>query len=218
MVDRNALEQLRAKELLMLRDRVERRIKLKSPPKRIRRIAGIDIVLTPIARKVHVCACLMSFPKLQIVEETIATDELDAIGRHDLGNVVLVPLVLSVLKMLKSNPDLVMIKELSVKEEIPLSAYIGVISGKPAIGISEKASSLKTLEKWEGMKRAGRVKIRGHKTPLGVIVGHLTTFKDASALVKASVTDARLPQPVRDAGLRVRAWEREWRRVNLERR
>jgi deoxyinosine 3'endonuclease (endonuclease V) len=132
--------------------------------------------------------------------------------------VVLVPLILSVLKMLKGNPDAVMLRELSVKEEIPLASYVGVISGKPTIGITEKPSSLKTLAKWEGVKRAGRVKIRGHKTPLGVIAGHLTNFKDAAALVKATAVETRLPQPVRSAGLRARAWEREWRRVNLERR
>lgn len=218
MVDTKVIRELRAKEMLTLRDRVERRIKIKPAPKRVRRIAGIDLVLTPIAQKVHVCTCLASFPKLRVLEEAIATDELDMIGRHDLGNVVLVPLILSVLKMLKGSPDVIMLKELSVKEEIPLASYVGVISGKPAIGITEKRSSLKTLAKWEGVKRAGQVKIRGHKTPLGVIAGHLTSFKDAAALARATAIETRLPEPIRGAGQRVRAWEREWRRVNLERR
>ena len=74
----SALSELRSKELMTLRGRVERRIKFKPGPKRIRRIAGVDIVLTPQASKVHVCACLMSFPKMQVIEEAIATDELEA--------------------------------------------------------------------------------------------------------------------------------------------
>jgi deoxyinosine 3'endonuclease (endonuclease V) len=218
MAEPNSLRQLREKELITLRERVERRIKLKPGPKRIRRVAGIDIVLTPEAFKVHVCTCLTSFPKLQVLEEAIATDELDDAARRRLGNITLVPLVLSVLKMLKHNPDVVMIRELSLREEIPFASYVGVISGKPCVGISERPSSFKAISKWEGVKRAGNVKIRGHKTPLGVIAGHLMTLKDAAALARASAKETRMPEPVRGAGLRVRAWEREWRRVNLERR
>jgi hypothetical protein len=37
-------------------------------------------------------------------------------------------------------------------------------------------------------------------------------------LTRASAKETRLPEPIRNAGVRVRAWEREWRRVNLERR
>jgi deoxyinosine 3'endonuclease (endonuclease V) len=214
MAEVKALRDLRNKELLTLKDRVERRIKLKPGPKRVRRVAGVDTVLTPEVGKVHVCASLMSFPKLKILEETIATDEVDKAVRMSLGVVVFVPLVLSVLKMLKQKCDVIMVRELSLKEETPLSSYIGVISGRPAIGISERGS-VKRLAKLEGIKRAGPVKIRGHKTPIGVIAGHLVTFKDSSKLVRACITDTRIPEPIRNAGMRVRAWEREWRRLNL---
>jgi deoxyinosine 3'endonuclease (endonuclease V) len=154
---------------------------------------------------------------LRVVEETIATDELDVVIEKRLGTVVFVPLVLSVLKMLKSKTDVVMLREISLKEELPLASYVGVISGRPAIGISDRSTSLKHMAKWDGVRRAGVVKIRGHKTPVGVIAGHLMTFKDASLLVKACATEVRMPEPLRNAGMRVRAWEREWRRVNLER-
>jgi deoxyinosine 3'endonuclease (endonuclease V) len=215
MVKANALTILRMKELVTLRERVERKIKFKKAPKRIRRIAGIEVVLTPQAHKVHVCASLVSVPKLEFIEEAIATDELDDAMMEDLGSLGLVPLILSVIKMLKGNPDLIMTKELSTRDDIPLASYIGVISGKPAIGISDKSPGLKRIAKWEGIKRAGPVKLRRHRTPLGVIAGHLVTFKDAASLVRATVTESRIPEPVRGAGLRVRAWEREWRRVNL---
>jgi deoxyinosine 3'endonuclease (endonuclease V) len=218
MVEPSALIRLRIKELTTLKERVERKIRLKKAPKRIRRIAGIDIVLTPEAHKVHVCACLTSVANLEAVEEATATDELDDTLMKSLGNLSLVPLILSVLKMLKNTPDLIMIRELSARDEIPLASYVGVISGKPSIGLSEKSPVLKTMAKWEGIKRAGPVKLRGHKTRLGVIAGHLVTFRDAASLVKATVTDSRVPEPVREAGLRVRAWEREWRRVNLSRK
>jgi deoxyinosine 3'endonuclease (endonuclease V) len=218
MVEPSALMKLRIKELTTLKERVERKIRLKKAPKRIRRIAGIDIVLTPEAHKVHVCTCLTSVANLQVVEEATATDELDDAIMKRLGNLSLVPLILSVLKMLKNTPDLIMTRELSARDEIPLASYVGVISGKPSIGLSQKSPAVKTIAKWEGVKRAGPVKLRGHKTRLGVIAGHLVTFRDAASLVKATVTDSRMPEPVREAGLRVRAWEREWRRVNLSRK
>jgi deoxyribonuclease V len=215
MAEVKALTDLRKRELLTLKDRVEHRIKIKPAPKRVRRVVGVDIVLTPGAGKVHVCACLMSFPKLRVLEETIATDEMDIAVQMSLGTVVFVPLILSVLKMLKHKCDVIMVREVTLKEEIPLSGYIGVISGRPTIGISERGSSFTRLAKLQDVKRAGLVKIRGHKTPIGVIAGHLATFKDASSLVKACITDTRIPEPLRNAGMRVRAWEREWRRLNL---
>ncbi len=218
MADANALRDLRKKELITLRERVETRINLKPAPKRIRRIAGVDLVLTPGVGKVHVCASLMSYPKLNVLEEAIATDELDTAVQSELGTVAFVPLILSVLKMLKQKCNLIMVKELSAREDIPLAGYIGVISGRPALGISDKSSTMKAVAKLEGVKRAGPVKIRGHKTPLGVVAGHLVTFTDSWKLVKGCITDSRIPEPIRNAGSRVRAWEREWRRLNLGRK
>ncbi len=216
MAERSALKELKRQELMTLRERVERRVKLKPAPKRIKRIAGVDIVFTGEANKIHVCASLLSYPKLRVLEEAIATDEMNPALHEDLGNVVYVPLILSVLKMLKQKCDAIMVKELPLGNQLPLSGYVGVISGRPTIGISPGGGGFKRIAKWEGKRRAGIVKIRGHRTPLGVVAGHMTTLKDASALVRSCVAGTRIPEPVRNAGMRVRAWEREWRRLNME--
>jgi deoxyribonuclease V len=216
MAEINALRELKKKELLTLRERVERRIKLKPAPRRIKRIAGVDVVFTEEANKIHVCASLVSYPKLQVLEEAIATDEIDVSLHKDLGNIVYVPLILSVLKMLKQKCDAIMIRELPFGTSLPLAGYVGVIAGRPTIGISPGGGGVKKYAKWNGERRAGAVRIRGHRTPMGVIAGHMVTFKDASMLVKACITESRIPEPVRDAGNRVRAWEREWRRLNIE--
>jgi deoxyinosine 3'endonuclease (endonuclease V) len=172
-------------------------------------------VHTRRAAKVHVCVCLMSLPKLDIIEESIATDELDVPTYKRIGNLVLVPLILSVLKMLKRKADVVVIRELSSADEVPLATCVGVISGRPSFGVSETGAGLGKFAKWNGIKRAGLVKIRGHRTALGVVAGHLMTLKDAADIVRATAVKTRLPEPVRNAGMRVRSWEREWRRVNL---
>jgi deoxyribonuclease V len=216
MAEINALKELKKQELLTLRERVERKVKLKPAPKRIKRIAGVDIAFTPEANKIHICASLLSYPKLQVLEEAIATDEVDPAFHKFLGNVIYVPLILSVLKMLKQKCDAIILRELPFGTSLPLSGYVGVVAGRPTIGISPRGGGLKRFAKLEGKRRAGAVKIRGHSTRMGVIAGHLTTYKDAAALVKACVTESRIPEPVRDAGNRVRAWEREWRRLNIE--
>lgn len=218
MADAGSLRELRARELTVLKERVAKRTKIKPLAKRVRRIAGLDIMLTPRASKMHVCACLMSFPKLDILEEAIATDEMDMRAFKELGLVALVPLALSVLKMLKHNCDVVAVREPSLGEAIPLASYVGVISGKPAFGVSERPASLVKLAKWEGVRRAGTVKIRGHRTAVSVIAGHNIGLKDAVAITRACAREARLPEPVRNAGTRVRAWEREWKKVNMGRR
>jgi deoxyribonuclease V len=216
MADLSKIKELKRHELRTLKERVEDRVKIKPAPKRIRRIAGVDMVFTRQANKVHVCASLLSYPKLEVLEEAIATDDVDPALVEDLGTMVYVPLILSVLKMLKQKCDAIMVSELPLGRGLPLSGYVGVISGRPTIGISPRGGGLKKIAKWEGKRRAGTVKIRGHRTPLGVVAGHMVTFKDASSLAKGCVTETRIPEPVRNAGMRVRAWEREWRRLNLE--
>jgi deoxyinosine 3'endonuclease (endonuclease V) len=108
-----------------------------------------------------------------------------------------------------------MVNEMPLGDELPLSGYIGVIAGRPTIGVNPRGGGFKRIAKFEGKRRAGTVKIKGHRTPVGVVAGHMVTFKDASSLVKKCVGEARIPEPVRNAGMRVRAWEREWRRLNL---
>ena len=216
MAEVSALKELKKKELLTLRERVKRRVRLKPAPRRIRRIAGVDIAFTEEANKIHVCVSLMSYPKMHILEEMIATDDIDPFLYEHLGNVVYVPLVLSVLKMLRQKCDAIMVRELPLGSNLPISGYVGVISGRPTIGIALRSSGLKKIAKLEGKRRAGPVKIRGHKTPLGVVAGHMVTFKDASSLVRSCIAETRMPEPVRNAGNRVRAWEREWRRLNIE--
>jgi deoxyinosine 3'endonuclease (endonuclease V) len=218
MAEPNSLRELRTKELTTLRDRVAKRIKIKPSGKRVRRIAGVDIMLTPQASKVHICACLLSFPKLEVLEEAIATDELDMVLYRQLGPLVFVPLVLSVLKMLKRKVDVIAVREPMLGEEIPLASYIGVISGRPAFGVSERVGGLRKMAKLDGVRRAGLLKLRGSKTGVSVVAGHLLSLKDASVLARACAKETRIPEPIRNAGVRVRSWEREWRRVNLERR
>jgi deoxyinosine 3'endonuclease (endonuclease V) len=218
MANPGMLKDLRARELGILRERVARRVKIKPLAKRTRKIVGLDLALTPRASKMHVCACLMSLPNLVTLEEAIATDELDVRAFKELGLVALVPLTLSVLKMLKRNFDVIIVREPVLSEAIPLSSYVGVISGKPAYGISERASTLSKLATWEGRRRAGAVKIRGRGAAVSVIAGHNIDLKDAASVTKACARETRLPEPVRNAGTRVRAWEREWKRVNLGKR
>lgn len=215
MSKRDVVGELRARELERLRERVASRVKKKSGPKRVRRIVGIDLVPTPKAGRVHICASMLSFPKLKVLEEAIATDELSEDAVKSLGNVAFVPLIQSVLKMLKRNPDIVMMKEVTLKEEIPLASYVGVISGKPSFGVSPRGTTPRKLAKWDNLKRSGPVKIRGHSTPITVVAGHLTTFSDASRIARACCTEARIPEPLREAGSRVRAWERAWKKFNV---
>jgi deoxyinosine 3'endonuclease (endonuclease V) len=215
MTSKSQLKELRVKELTILRERVTKRIKLRPLAKSVRRMVGVDVVITARASKVHVCASLMSVPKMEILEEAIATDELDMPFFHDLGNLVLVPLILSVLKMLKRKTDVIVIRELSVGADLPLASYIGVISGRPAFGVTDRPGGLAKLAPWEGVKRAGTIKIRGQAAGLGIVAGHLLTLKDATAIVRSTTRGSRFPEAVCNAQSRVRAWEREWKKTNL---
>ncbi len=215
MPRRDVVSDLRTLELEKLRERVAARVKRKNGPKRVRRVVGVDLAMSPKAGRVHVCASMLSFPKLKVLEEAIATDELGEDAIRHLGNVAFVPLIQNVLKMLKRKPDIVMIREVSLKEEIPLAGYVGVISGRPSMGITARGTTPRKLAKWDNVKRSGPVKIRGHATPITVIAGHLTSFADASRIAKACCTDSRIPEPIRGAGSRVRAWERAWSDLNV---
>ena len=215
MTGKSLLKELRTKELTILRERVTKRIKIRPLAKSVRRMVGVDVMVTAQASKVHVCASLMSVPKMEILEEAIATDELDMLLYRDLGNLVFVPLILSVLKMLKRKIDVIAVREPSVGADLPLASYIGVISGRPTFGVTERLGGLAKLALWEGERRAGSIKIRGHRAGLGIVAGHLLTLKDASTLARSTTKDSRFPEAVSNARSRVRAWEREWKKTNL---
>ncbi len=217
MFEEGALGKLREEEFVKLRERVEKKVRIKPLSKRIGKVAGLVFVIDRDIQRVHGAISLISLSKMKILEEATATEEFDAKLNKVVGNCSLVPFALSLLKMLKRNPDLVLIKEITLKDKLPLCACVGVIAGKPSVGISDRGWRF-AMGKRDGVKIAGSLKIKGRKAPVGVIAGHLVGLKDAEAIVKKATIEAGMPEPIRSATSRLKAWLDEWRRLNVKNR
>lgn len=215
MFEEQALGKLREEELRKLRERVEKRIKIRPLSKRIGKIAGLAFVIDHEVERVHGAVTLMSLRKMKILEEATATEEFDARLNQAVGNCSLVPFALSLLKMLKRNPDLILVKEVTLKDKLPLSSCVGVIAGKPSIGIADRGWRF-ALEKRDGIRIAGSMRLKGRKAPIGVIAGHMVGLKDAQAIVRQATLEAGLPEPIGNAMVRLKAWLDEWRRLNVK--
>ncbi|MGQ9809940.1 MAG: endonuclease V [bacterium] len=216
MLEEQSLRKLKEMELRRLKERVEKRIKIKPLSKSIRKIAGLVFVIDKDSERVHGAISLISLQKMKILEEATATEEFDAKLDQAVGNCSLVPFALSLIKMLERNPDLILIKEINLKDRIPLSAFVGVIAGKPSIGIAERGWRF-AGERREGMKIAGPLRVRGRKAPIGVVAGHHVRLKDAQTIVRKTTIQAGMPEPLRGAMRRLKAWLGEWQRVNIGR-
>lgn len=217
MFEEHALGKLREQELSKLRERVERRVRIKPLSKRVRKIAGLAFVIDHEVERVHGAVTLMSLQKMKVLEEATATEEFDVALNQAIGNCSLVPFALSLLKMLKGNPDLVMVREVTLKDKLPLCCCVGVIAGKPSLGIADRGWRF-ALDRRDGIKIAGSVRLKGKKAPIGVIAGHLIGLKDAQTIVKQLTLEAGLPEPIRNATIRLKAWLDEWRRLNIKKK
>lgn len=214
MFEEQALGKLREEELRKLRERVEKKIKIKPLSKSVGKIAGLAFVIDRRVERVHGAVSLMSLQKMKVLEEATATEEFDASLNQAVGNCSLVPFALSLLKMLKRNPDLILVKEVTLKDRLPLSSCVGVIAGKPSVGIADRGWRF-ALEKRDGIRIAGSVRLKGRKGPIGVIAGHLVALKDAQTIVRKTTVEAGQPEPIRNSMVRLKAWLDEWRRLNV---
>jgi len=219
-------------EAMLLQRELKDRILLQDPPHPICSLAAADVAYSQGEDRAWAGALLFRYPDLELLEE------------HDLQVEIRFPYVpgylsfregpalLQVLSLLSREPDLYLFdgQGIAHPRRLGLASHLGVLLQKPAIGcaksrlIGEFESSLLKRKKgsWVPLIHQGRtvgaaVRTRSSVKPLLISPGHLITLSTAIEIVLHCCRRYRVPEPLRQAHLRVERLRRRWGQDGLTR-
>lgn len=120
------------------------------------------------------------------------------------------PVILEVLKCLKTPPDLLFVdgQGIAHPRRLGIAAHIGVVTGLPTIGVAKsrlcgryEAPGLHKGDMSPLIDKSARIgtvyRSRDHVKPLFISPGHRVSQETATALVAQYLTRYRLPEPTR---------------------
>jgi len=185
----------------------------------IRLIAGVDVAYSKAKEKAYAVAVLLAFPSLEIIEEAIAGAPVTFPYIPGLLSFREGPVALKALKNLKKGPDIILFDGHGIAHPagLGLASHLGLLLDIPSIGCAksplvgefcqeglgyEKGSWVPLMEKGETVGAALRTR-EGVK-PIIVSPGHRICIKSAIKVVLACSGKYRIPEPLRQAHLRVR--------------
>lgn len=196
------------------RMRREVRQELGFEPSRVRRVAGTDISYLRESKLALGAAVLMSYPDLEILEESTAAVEVDFPYVPGLLSFRELPALLPALEALSCAPDVIFVDGQGVAHPrgFGLASHLGVLAAVPTIGCA-KSRLLGEAEEpgpgvgdWEPLRHEGRtvgaaLRTRRNVKPIYVSVGHLVDLPTCIELVVSCLRGFRLPEPQRRAHL-----------------
>lgn len=179
----------------------------------VRTVAGLDQSYHPTLRnRVFGVAVVFSFPDLQINEVSIAESQTIFPYVPGLLSFRETPVLLKALKGLKRRPDVIIAdaQGYAHPRRFGAASHIGVLTGIPTVGCAKtrligiydepgpNRGSWSALV--DGDETIGAVvRTRDRVAPVFVSVGHLVDLPSAIALVLATTSKYRIPEPIRAA-------------------
>jgi deoxyribonuclease V len=179
----------------------------------VRTVAGLDQSYHPTLRnRVFGVAVVFSFPDLQINEVSIAESQTIFPYVPGLLSFRETPVLLKALKGLKRRPDVIIAdaQGYAHPRRFGAASHVGVLTGIPTVGCAK--SRLIGLYDEPGPNRGSWsalvdgdetigavVRTRDRVAPVFVSVGHLVDLPSAIALVLATTSKYRIPEPIRAA-------------------
>ncbi len=181
----------------------------------IRYVAGVDLSGVRASGKATGAAVLLSFPALQLMEESRVEAPLAFPYVPGFLSFREAPLMLETLRQLKTEPDLILVdgQGRAHPRRLGIASHLGLILDKPAIGCAksrlvgqfeepseERGSTSPLIHRGEVVGMVVRTK-RGVK-PIFVSVGHRISLPRAVDLVlRCTLPRQRIPEPTRLAHL-----------------
>lgn len=178
-------------------------------------VAGVDLSGVRATGKATAAAVLLSFPGLQMVDESTAQGALEFPYVPGFLSFREAPLMLEALRGLKTEPDLILVdgQGRAHPRRLGIASHLGLIVDKPTIGCAKSRlvgscgelpdeagawSPLVDREETIGLA----LRTRKGTRPIFVSVGHRVALSTAADLViRCTLAGQRLPEPVRQAHL-----------------
>jgi len=179
----------------------------------VRTVAGLDQSYHPTLRnRVFGVAVVFSFPDLQINEVSIAESQTIFPYVPGLLSFRETPVLLKALKGLKRRPDVIIAdaQGYAHPRRFGAASHIGVLTGIPTVGCA-KTRLIGLYDEpgpnrgsWSALVDSDEtigavVRTRDRVAPVFVSVGHLVDLPSAIALVLATTSKYRIPEPIRAA-------------------
>ncbi len=205
---------LTTKEAMLLQEELRGEIVdgLSFDPRAVKIVAGTDISYLREFRLALGVVILMTFPDLEIVEESRTAVEVAFPYVPGLLSFRELPALLPALKALENEPDLIFVDGQGIAHPrgMGIASHLGLLAGKPSIGcaksrlIGEAQGPGREAGSWnplmyEGGRIGAALRTRDGVKPLYVSVGHMIDLETAIAMVLACGRGFRLPEPQRMA-------------------
>lgn len=177
---------------------------------RVRYLAGVDVAYVDEMGIGAVAVC--EFPSLSQVEVKTAIIKIRFPYIPTLLSFRELPPAISAIKKLEISPDIFLVDGHGLAHPFRLgfASHLGVTLKKPTIGVAKKilcgriekkpgkvGEAVSIIDNDEVIGAALFVK-EGQK-PIYVSIGHMISLETAIKIVKASVRDYRIPEPIRAA-------------------
>lgn len=190
----------------------------------IRLVGGVDISSTRFdpERLVHAAVVVLSWPGLEPVADSAATQRATMPYIPGFLGFREVPALIAAWDRLDPKPDLVMVDGHGVAHPrgLGIAAQLGVLLdvpsigvaksplvGRPAAPVSDKPGSLEPLV-WNGQRLGAVLRTKRRANPLYISTGHRVAEATAVAWVGDCLRGYRLPEPTRRAHLAANAERR----------
>lgn len=195
-------------EAIALQQELRSRIILENSFQSINTVAGVDCsydLQTNISRAV---VCVFTYPQLELIESSMAHLPTDFPYIPGLLSFREIPVILEALKVLKSDPDILMVDGMGIAHprRMGIATHLGLVIDKPTIGVgksllcgkyqipgSRKGDRSDLIHKSEKIGTVLRSK--DNTNPLFISPGHKIDHETAVRLVLETAIKYRLPQP-----------------------
>ena len=194
------------KEAVAIQRDLAGHVRFEPLPPRVETVCGVDVSVRE--DRVRTALVVMRLPELEIVEHATWEGPVAFPYVPGLLSFREMPAILPALDQLSAAPDVFMLdaQGLAHPRRFGLACHLGVLLGRPAIGVAktilvgkhgplgeEKGSTADLVHRGEVVGRALRTR-EGVK-PVYVSVGHRATLDDATALAHSCATRFKLPMP-----------------------
>lgn len=210
------------REAIKLQVRLAKSIRLRKGDLEIKTIAGADIAYSKTSNKVFGGVIIFTYPKLEVIEERLASQEVKFPYIPGLLTFREAPVLLAAFKKVKNVPDLIIFdgQGIAHPRKMGLATHMGIILNKPTIGCAKSrllgdykiprnvVGAYSLLR--DGNKVIGAVlRTRKDVKPVFVSAGYKIDLKTSIKVVSKCAGNFRLPEPTRQAHIFVEKAKRK---------
>jgi len=199
-------------EAIRIQDSLSSEIVLKDLPKKIRYVAGADVSSSKNSNSIWAGVVVLAFPSLEKVEEQWVKGTTHFPYIPGLLSFREIPLILEVMGMLQTEPDLILCdgQGIAHPRALGIASHLGILLKRPTIGCAKKRLVGEFAEvgpnrgdfsplSYRGKEIGNVVRTRTGVKPVFVSPGYGVTIQDATKMVLDCGGRYRIPEPVRQA-------------------